>query len=75
MIDRMTWLKKHDAQLEAAALERDVNEAHAHIRRLNPFDRLAERCSTFVSDSVGQASVCYPVWSSTLASPACALMA
>jgi hypothetical protein len=34
LISRMTWLEKHGAQLEAAALRRDVNEAQAHITRL-----------------------------------------
>jgi hypothetical protein len=31
MISRMTWLERHGAQSEAAALRRDVNEAQAHI--------------------------------------------
>jgi hypothetical protein len=35
MISRMTWLEKHDRQLDAAALRRDVNEAQAHITRLH----------------------------------------
>ena len=35
MIDRMTWLEKHDRQSDAAALRRDVNEAQAHITRLH----------------------------------------
>ena len=34
MINRMAWLEKHGAQLEAAALRRDIHEAHAHITRL-----------------------------------------
>jgi hypothetical protein len=34
LINRMTWLEKHGAQLEAAALRRDVNETQAHITRL-----------------------------------------
>lgn len=34
MISQMTWLEKHDRQLDAAALRRDVNEAQAHITRL-----------------------------------------
>jgi hypothetical protein len=35
MIDRMTWLEKHDRQSDATALRRDVNEAQAHITRLH----------------------------------------
>jgi hypothetical protein len=35
MIDRMTWLEKHDRQSDAAALRRDVNEAQAHITHLH----------------------------------------
>jgi len=35
MISQMTWLEKHDRQLDAAALRRDVNEAQAHITRLH----------------------------------------
>lgn len=35
MISRMTWLERHGAQSEAAALRRDVNEAQAHITRLH----------------------------------------
>lgn len=35
MIDRMTWLEKHDRQKDAAALRRDVNEAQAHITHLH----------------------------------------
>jgi hypothetical protein len=31
MISQMTWLEKHDRQLDAAALRRDVDEAQAHI--------------------------------------------
>ena len=31
MINQMTWLEKHDRQLDAAALRRDVDEAQAHI--------------------------------------------
>ena len=34
MISQITWLEKHDRQLYAAALRRDVNEAQAHITRL-----------------------------------------
>jgi hypothetical protein len=34
-ISQMTWLEKHDRQLDAAALRRDVNEAQAHIARLH----------------------------------------
>ena len=34
MISRMTWLERHGAQLEAAALRRDINEAEAHIAGL-----------------------------------------
>ena len=34
MISRMTWLERHGAQLEAAALRRDINEAEAHIASL-----------------------------------------
>jgi hypothetical protein len=34
MINRMTWLEKQDAQFDAAALRRDINEAQAHITRL-----------------------------------------
>ena len=34
MISRMTWLERHGAQSEAAALRRDINEAQAHITRL-----------------------------------------
>jgi hypothetical protein len=33
-INRISWLEKHAAQLETAALRRDVNEAQAHITRL-----------------------------------------
>ena len=35
MISQMTWLEKHDRQLDAVALRRDVNEAQAHIIRLH----------------------------------------
>ena len=35
MIDRMTWLEKHDRRSDAAALRRDVNEAQAHITHLH----------------------------------------
>ena len=35
MIDRMTWLEKHDRQSDAAALRRHVNEAQAHITHLH----------------------------------------
>lgn len=31
MISQMSWLEKHGAQLHAAALRRDINEAQAHI--------------------------------------------
>lgn len=34
MISQMTWLEKHDARLDAAALRRDINEAQAHITGL-----------------------------------------
>jgi hypothetical protein len=34
MTDRMTWLEKHGSGLDAAALRRDINEAQAHITRL-----------------------------------------
>jgi hypothetical protein len=34
MISRMTWLEKHGAQLDAAALRRDLDEAQTHITRL-----------------------------------------
>jgi hypothetical protein len=34
MISQMTWLERHGAQLEAAALRRDINEAEAHIAGL-----------------------------------------
>jgi hypothetical protein len=34
MISQMTWLERHGAQLEAAALRRDINEAQAHIAGL-----------------------------------------
>jgi hypothetical protein len=33
MISQVTWLEKHDRQLDAAASRRDVNEAQAHITR------------------------------------------
>ena len=35
MIDRMTWLEKHDRQSDAAALRRDVDQAQAHITHLH----------------------------------------
>jgi hypothetical protein len=35
MIDRMTWLEKHDRQSDAAALRRDVDKAQAHITHLH----------------------------------------
>jgi hypothetical protein len=35
MISRMTWLEKHGAQLDAAALRRDIDEAQTHITRLH----------------------------------------
>jgi hypothetical protein len=31
MISQMTWLEKHGAQLDGAALRRDIHEAQAHI--------------------------------------------
>jgi hypothetical protein len=31
MVSRMTWLEKRGAQLDAAALRRDIHEAQAHI--------------------------------------------
>ena len=34
MISQMRWLEKHDSQLDAAALRRDINEAQAHIVHL-----------------------------------------
>lgn len=34
MISRMSWVERYGARLEAAALRRDVNEAQAHITRL-----------------------------------------
>jgi hypothetical protein len=34
MISQMTWLERRGAQLEAAALRRDINEAEAHIAGL-----------------------------------------
>jgi hypothetical protein len=34
MINQTTWLEKHDAQLDATALRRDINEAQTHINRL-----------------------------------------
>ena len=34
MTSQMTWLERHDAQLEAAALRRDIDEAQTHITRL-----------------------------------------
>jgi hypothetical protein len=34
MIRQMTLLEKHNAQLDAPALRRDINEAQAHITRL-----------------------------------------
>lgn len=33
-IGQMNWLEKHDSPLDAAALRRDINEAQAHIARL-----------------------------------------
>jgi len=35
MISQVNWLEKHDAQLDARALQRDINEAQAHITRLH----------------------------------------
>ena len=35
MIDRATWLEKHDRQSDAAALRRDVAQAQAHITHLH----------------------------------------
>jgi hypothetical protein len=34
LIARMTWLERRGCRLDAAALRRDVNEAQAHITRL-----------------------------------------
>jgi hypothetical protein len=34
LVSRMTWLERRDAQLDAAALRRDVSEAQAYITRL-----------------------------------------
>ena len=34
MISQMSWLEKHGAQLKAAALRRDINEAEAHITNM-----------------------------------------
>jgi hypothetical protein len=34
MISQVNWLEKHDAQLEARALRRDIHEAQAHITGL-----------------------------------------
>jgi hypothetical protein len=34
MISQMTWLQKRGAQLDAAALRRDIHEAQAHITGL-----------------------------------------
>lgn len=31
MVSQVSWLEKHDSQLDAAALRRDINEAQAHI--------------------------------------------
>ena len=31
MISQMTWLQKRGAQLDAAALRRDIHEAQGHI--------------------------------------------
>ena len=35
MINQMNWLEKHDSQMDAAALRRDINEAQNHITRLH----------------------------------------
>lgn len=34
MISQVNWLEKHDAQLHARALRRDIDEAQTHITRL-----------------------------------------
>jgi hypothetical protein len=34
MTRRLTWLESRNAQLEAAALRQDINEAQTHINRL-----------------------------------------
>jgi hypothetical protein len=34
LISQTNWLEKHGAQLDAAGLRRDINEAEAHITRL-----------------------------------------
>jgi hypothetical protein len=34
MTRQLSWLEKHDSQLEAPALRRDINEAQIHINRL-----------------------------------------
>ena len=34
MTRRLTWLDSRNAQLEAAALRQDINEAQTHINRL-----------------------------------------
>jgi hypothetical protein len=34
MINQVTWLEKHGSPLDAAGLPRDINEAQAHITRL-----------------------------------------
>jgi hypothetical protein len=34
MINQVNWLEKHGSPLDAAGLRRDINEAQAHITRL-----------------------------------------
>jgi hypothetical protein len=34
LIGQLNWLEKHDAQLDARALRRDINEAQTHITHL-----------------------------------------
>jgi hypothetical protein len=34
MINHVTWLEKHDSQLDARALRRDIHEAQTHITHL-----------------------------------------
>jgi hypothetical protein len=34
MTRRLVWLEHHGSRLEAAALQRDIHEAQAHINRL-----------------------------------------
>jgi hypothetical protein len=35
MISQVDWLEKHDAQLNARALRRDIHEAQTHITHLH----------------------------------------